>query len=203
MGALKNKHIIGLTGGIGSGKTTVANYFIELGIDIVDADEVAREVVEPGTPALKAIENYFGKDYLLTNGELNRAKLRETVFADNEKKLWLNQLLHPAIRESMLFQLAQTKSKYCLLVAPLLLENGLDQFVEKVIVVDVDENTQISRTLDRDGSSPETVKGIIASQIKRKDRLEKADYIINNQLTNLEETKQQVVELHNSLLAQI
>ncbi|QOL25890.1 dephospho-CoA kinase [Thalassotalea sp. LPB0316] len=192
---MSNKYIVGLTGGIGSGKTTIANRFIEKGIDVVDADEVARQVVEPGRPALTAIANHFGQDFIQANGSLNRTKLREKVFADEQAKLWLNQLLHPAIRQEMLAQLANSNSDYCLLVAPLLLENKLEQYVDTVLVIDVDEATQLARTANRDGSSEKTIKSIIASQISRKDRLARADHVIDNQHTDAKALATQIDKL--------
>lgn len=193
---MNNKYIVGLTGGIGSGKTTIANLFIKKNIDVVDADEVARQVVEPGQPALAAIVEKFGDNILLADGSLNRPKLREKVFSDEQAKQWLNALLHPAIRHEMLEQLSNTKSVYCLLVAPLLLENGLEKYVDQVLVIDVDEATQVDRTTKRDGSSEATIKSIISSQISREKRLAKADYIIRNQDCAGEKIQQQVDELY-------
>jgi len=193
---MNNKYIVGLTGGIGSGKTTIANLFINKNIDVVDADEVARQVVEPGQPALAAIVEKFGDNILLADGSLNRPKLREKVFSDEQAKQWLNALLHPAIRHEMLEQLSNTKSVYCLLVAPLLLENGLEKYVDQVLVIDVDEATQVDRTTKRDGSSEATIKSIISSQISREKRLEMADYIIRNQGCAVEKIQQQVDELY-------
>jgi len=193
---MNNKYIVGLTGGIGSGKTTIANLFINKKIDVVDADEVARQVVEPGQPALAAIVEKFGDNILLADGSLNRPKLREKVFSDEQAKQWLNALLHPAIRHEMLEQLSNTKSVYCLLVAPLLLENGLERYVDQVLVIDVDEATQVDRTTKRDGSNEATIKSIISSQISREKRLAKADYIIRNQDCAVEKIQQQVDELY-------
>ncbi|MDN3653578.1 dephospho-CoA kinase [Thalassotalea ponticola] len=193
--------IIGLTGGIGSGKTTVANMFAEFGIDIVDADVVARDVVAPGTPALAKIAEYFGADYILANGELNRAKLRERVFKVAKDKDWLNALLHPVIRQTMLTQCKQATSPYCLLVVPLLLENGLDQHVDKVLVVDVTVETQISRTIARDNNDKAQVERIIDAQISREQRVAAADFVIDNNNCSLAELKQQVAQVHKQLLA--
>ncbi|GLX85896.1 dephospho-CoA kinase [Thalassotalea loyana] len=198
---MNNKYIVGLTGGIGSGKTTIANLFINKKIDVVDADEVARQVVEPGQPALAAIVEKFGNNILLADGSLNRTQLREKVFSDEHAKQWLNALLHPAIRHEMLEQLSKTQSVYCLLVAPLLLENGLEKYVDNVLVIDVDEATQVNRTTKRDGSSEATIKSIISSQITREKRLAKADYIIRNQDCTVENIQQQVDEL-NQLFTQ-
>jgi dephospho-CoA kinase len=193
--------IIGLTGGIGSGKTAVSETFSRLGIDIVDADIVARDVVAIGTPALTTIVDKFGSDILLADGQLNRQKLRSLVFTNDDNKSWLNSLLHPLIRESMLCELKASTSPYCILVAPLLLENKLQKFVDRVLVVDVSIETQIDRTLTRDKSNRSEIEAIIASQISRADRLAAADDVINNDDITLIELKQQVEKLHQTYLS--
>ncbi|MCG7533246.1 dephospho-CoA kinase [Psychrobium sp. MM17-31] len=172
--------IIGLTGGIASGKTTVADMFATLGVDLVDADIVAREVVAVGTPALIDIEQHFGAGVIQENGELDRSALRNIIFNDENEKQWLNNLLHPLIRQTIVSQLNDCRSPYCILVAPLLLENNMQGMVNSVLVVDVDVATQISRTMARDGSSLEQARAIIASQIDREQRLKSADYVIKN-----------------------
>ena len=172
---------VGLTGGIGSGKSTVAAAFAALGITIVDADIVAREVVAPGSEALTQISAFFGPQVLGADGQLDRAKLRQIVFADAEAKNWLNQLLHPLIRQHMLAQLDNAASPYSILVAPLLLENQLNLLVDVVLVVDVTPETQISRTMQRDHNSAELVKAIMAAQCSRTERLSAADYVIDNE----------------------
>lgn len=190
-----SKMIIGLTGGIGCGKTTVSNFFAELGIDVIDADIAARIVVQPGKDALVAIEQRFGSDIIAADGQLNRAKLRRQIFSQPDDKTWLNNLLHPLIRQEIISQLRTAKSDYCLLVAPLLLENKLDKLVDRVLVVDVDEASQIARTIARDTSSETEVKRIIASQIPREQRLKYADDIIKNEHINLKEMQQLVIDL--------
>lgn len=190
-----SKLIIGLTGGIGSGKTTVTNIFAELGIDIIDADIVARLVVEPGSKALDKIEKYFGTDFITQQGQLDRPKLRSRIFSSTTDKDWLNSLLHPIIRQTILQQIDQAKSCYCILVAPLLLENQLNKLVNRVLVVDVDESTQITRTIARDTSSREEVQRIIASQMSREQRLKHADDIICNRDTDLETVRKKVLKL--------
>ncbi len=193
--------IIGLTGGIGSGKTTVSDAFATLGIDIIDADIVARDVVAIGTPALASIAKQFGPAVLLSDGSLNRAKLRTLVFANQDDKAWLNNLLHPLIRQSMLDQLSASTSPYCLLVAPLLLENKLQQYVDRILVIDVTVETQIARTLRRDQSNRSEIEAIIASQIARKERLAAADDIIDNENSTLLQVQQRVAELHQYYLS--
>lgn len=173
-------YIVGLTGGIGCGKTTVSNLFQALGVPVIDADIVARQVVQPGSACLNAITEHFGADILLENGELNRSLLREKVFSNSADKAWLNNLLHPAIRQNMLTKLAEIQSDYAILVAPLLLENGLEQYVQRVLVIDVPESVQLKRTLARDNSSEQQVKAIMASQLPRQQRLERADDVISN-----------------------
>ncbi len=172
---------VGLTGGIGSGKSTVATAFSELGIAIVDADIVARAVVAPGSDALAQISGHFGEHVLSADGQLDRARLREIVFADSTAKNWLNQLLHPRIRQQMLAQLDSAASPYSILVAPLLLENQLNLLVDVVLVVDVSPETQLSRTMQRDNNSAELVQSIMAAQCSRAERLAAADYVINNE----------------------
>jgi dephospho-CoA kinase len=196
-----SKLVIGLTGGIGSGKTTITNYFGELGIEIIDADIIAREVVAINSPALKAIAHHFGNDYLLPDGQLNRALLRSRIFSNEADKQWLNNLLHPLIRFNIVKQTKAAKSTYCILVAPLLIENNLLELVDRVLIVDVSETTQISRTLLRDSSSEQEVKAIIASQTNRTARVNAADDIINNDNSPLSEIKSAVISLNEKYFA--
>ncbi len=190
---------VGLTGGIGSGKSTVAAEFVRLGIQQVDADIVARQVVEPGTAALEAIVQQFGEALRNSDGQLDRSRLRQIVFNDETAKNWLNQLLHPLIRQEMLRQLADATSPYVLLVAPLLLENKLDQLVDTVLVVDVSEQTQINRTSVRDGSSESLVQSIMAAQCSREERLARANQVISNEGSS-DTLPAKVAELHRIFL---
>ncbi len=192
--------IVGLTGGIGSGKTTVANLFIELGIDIIDADIIARDVVAKGSPALHAISEHFGAEFIQVDGRLNRALLRQQIFSHDKDKLWLNNLLHPLIREQLFAQIKAASSPYCLLVAPLLIENNLTALVHRVLVVDVKESSQIARTTLRDKNSTEQVQAIINSQIGRESRLKHADDLLNNDDCSLTSLKASVLELHQAYL---
>ncbi|HBY84441.1 MAG TPA: dephospho-CoA kinase [Colwellia sp.] len=196
-----SKLIIGLTGGIGSGKTTIANYFVELGVEIIDADIIAREVVAVDSPALKAIAHHFGNDYLLADGQLNRTLLRSRIFSNEADKIWLNNLLHPSIRFNIVKQTKEAKSAYCILVAPLLIENNLLELIDRLLIVDVSETTQISRTLLRDCSSEQEVKAIMASQTSREARVNIADDIINNNDSSLSEIKTAVLSLDKKYLA--
>ncbi|WP_318515915.1 dephospho-CoA kinase [Photobacterium leiognathi] len=188
--------VIGLTGGIGSGKTTVANLFADTyGINIIDADIVAREVVEPNTFGLNAIIEKCGKEILLEGGTLNRAKLRDAIFSQPELKTWLNNLLHPLIREKMQQDINQSQSPYCLLVVPLMVENNLQTMTNRLLVVDVDEQVQIERTQQRDNVSIEQIENILASQASREQRLDAADDVITNNGDN-KALVSQVEQLH-------
>ncbi|MBC8949710.1 MULTISPECIES: dephospho-CoA kinase [Xenorhabdus] len=194
-------YIVALTGGIGSGKTTISNVFSSLGVPLVDADIIAREVVAPGTPALQAITEHFGADILLPNGSLNRAMLRQKIFAAPEEKQWLNALLHPLIQIETQRQLNQVTASYVIWVVPLLIENNLMHLAERVLVVDVPVEVQITRTMARDGVSREQVENILAAQASRQDRLEKADDVIVNHNSEQDITSR-VVELHQQYLKQ-
>jgi len=174
--------IVGLTGGIGSGKSTVARAFGSLGIGWVDADDVAREVVMPGEPALAAISERFGDAVLHADGTLNRAAMRSIVFEEPAERQWLESVTHPRVRERILVHLErlQRQSPYVLLVSPLLFESGQDKLVDCTIVVDVPVNLQLSRTLARDGVSESQVHAILAAQLPRDERLTKANDVIDN-----------------------
>ena len=191
--------VLGLTGGIGSGKSAVSAIFEELGIQVVDADIVAREVVEPGSVGFTKITAHFGDEILTSYGTLDRAKLRAIIFADESQKQWLNNLLHPLIRESMLSQLKQATSNYVILVAPLLFENGLEAYCNHTLLIDVPVDVQITRTTARDNVSVELAKQIIASQMSRADKQQKAGDILDNNRP-LEEVKTDVQKLHEKYL---
>ena len=194
--------IIGLTGGIGSGKTAVSETFEKLGITVVDADLASRVVVEKGKPCLEEIAKHFGDDILNENDELNRAKLREIIFNSDSEKLWLESLLHPAIAEQIKDELNASKSPYTILVSPLLLETNQRDFCDKVLVVDVPIELQMERTTKRDGVSEDQVKSIIKSQINRDERLELADEIILNE-GSIEDLEMIVRELHEKLISEL
>ena len=192
--------IIGLTGGIGSGKTAVSDLFQDLGITIVDADLASRVVVEKGREELNKISDHFGQDILTKEGELDRAKLREIIFNSEEEKLWLESLLHPAIAAQIKMELDSSKSLYTILVSPLLLETEQKNFCTKVLVVDVPVEMQIQRTSERDNVSEEQIKSIIASQIDRESRLEQADEVILND-GSIQDLKNKVKKLHIKFLS--
>ncbi len=193
-------YIVGLTGGIGSGKSTVADEFARLGADLVDADVIARDAVKPGSKCLKAIVEKFGVGILLGDYTLDRPQLRILTFSNLENRQWLNRLLHPAIRSEMLWQLHAAESAYCILVAPLLFENKLERFISTSLVVDVPIETQIARTCNRDNVDESQVKSIIAAQIERDERLAKADDVIDNNLP-WTQVKQQIPILHAKFMA--
>ncbi len=160
--------IIGLTGGIASGKTTVADLFQQhFDIDLIDADIIARQVVEPKSNGLVAIEQHFGSAVITEEGTLDRAKLRECIFSSEQEKQWLNSLLHPLIREQMLQEIKQVRSPYALLVVPLLIENKLQSMVDRVLVVDVLAKTQIQRTMQRDLLSEPQVRSFFVWTFSR------------------------------------
>lgn len=173
-------YTVALTGGIGSGKSTVANAFAQLGVDVVDADIIARQVVQPGQPALTALHERFGDTVLLQDGSLNRAKLRHIIFNSPTDKLWVNNLLHPLIHAETQRQLALARSAWCLWVVPLLVENGLQHLADRVLVVDVDRETQLTRTMARDNIGRDQAEKILSAQATREARLAVADDIIDN-----------------------
>ena len=191
--------VIGLTGGIGSGKSTVADLFREHGVFAIDADEVSREVVMPGEPALSAIAEHFGDSILNKGGTLDRAALRKRIFEDDSERAWLEDLLHPRINERLRHYLAEADSPYQLLVSPLLLETEQYRLCQHVLVVDVGHETQISRTMARDDNDREQIERIIASQMPREKRLAAAGDVIDNDQP-LDTVRHQVDELHRHYL---
>ncbi|MTC78048.1 dephospho-CoA kinase [Providencia sp. wls1916] len=193
-------YIVALTGGIGSGKTTVANEFAKLGVPLVDADIIARQVVEPNTPALICIQQHFGQNMLNHDGTLNRGFLRSVVFSEPKEKAWLNALLHPLIQQETQKQLQQVNYPYVLWVVPLLIENKISHLADRVLVVDVTREEQIERTIKRDDTNLEHVINILNAQASREERLSYADDIITNH-TNNTELPNRVAELHKQYLA--
>ncbi|MDX7997928.1 dephospho-CoA kinase [Xenorhabdus sp. Reich] len=194
-------YIIALTGGIGSGKTTISNVFSSLGVPLIDADVIAREVVASGTPALQAIVEHFGSDILLSDGCLNRPLLRQKIFATPAEKQWLNALLHPLIQTETQRQLSQITAPYAMWVVPLLIENNLMHLADRILVVDVPPEVQIERTMARDGVSREQIERILAAQVSRHDRLEQADDVILNHDSE-QDIIPHVLELHQQYLKQ-
>ena len=190
--------IVGLTGGIGSGKSAVSSQLKALGIVVVDADQVARDVVVIGSPALESIAQHFGVQILLEDGTLNRTKLRQCIFADKAQKHWLEALLHPLIGVAIAQQLALASSVYVVLESPLLLETSQHKTTDFVVVVDANETLQRERACQRDGVTREQIDAIIHSQMTRQKRLDKAHWVIDNR-QDLTHLKAQVLQLHDHL----
>lgn len=182
--------VIGLTGGIGSGKTTVCALFAERGVEIIDADLVSRKLVQPGSPALGHLTEHFGTEILLPDGSLNRPLLRQKTFTDKQVKQQLEAILHPLIRSAIVQQVARSNSAWLILAAPLLLESGSYNFVDRILVIDTDEQLQIERTCARDHCSADDVKRIMQTQWPREKRLRHADDIIHNSGDSVELAQQ-------------
>ncbi|KGE05318.1 dephospho-CoA kinase [Pseudohaliea rubra] len=197
---MNTRFVVGLTGGIGSGKTAVTDRFAAAGIAVIDADRAARLVVELGTPGLAAIAKHFGPGILDAAGWLNRAALRRLVFEDPAERAWLERLTHPLIGEEIARGLAAATSPYCVLSSPLLLETGQKDLADVLVVVDVPEELQLARTVARDGNDAELVRKIMAAQLTRAERLAGADIVIDNSGT-LADLDERVAELHGEFLA--
>ncbi|MCO1333673.1 dephospho-CoA kinase [Microbulbifer sp. OS29] len=190
---------VGLTGGIGSGKSAAAGYFRDLGIHVVDADWAARVVVQPGRPALEQIAQHFGADVLFESGELNRGKLRTLIFSNAHERKWLESLLHPLIRAEIISSLSRSQGAYAILESPLLIESGQHQLVDRICVVDLPETLQLERASARDNSQREQIRKIMAAQMTREQRLDKADDRLDN-TSGLRALKAQVEQLHQKYL---
>jgi dephospho-CoA kinase len=191
---------IGLTGGIGSGKSTVCTIFRELGVPVIDSDEIARELVAPGSAALQQITAHFGTQLLQEDGRLDRKQMRELVFNNPHKREQLEAILHPLIRQEMERQITLIHAPYLILAIPLLLEKGWQQQLDRVLVVDCSEGLQRQRATRRDDSSVHTIDHIIASQIPRSARLAAADDLIDNS-GSAASLRAQVEALHHRYLA--
>ena len=192
-------YVVGLTGGIGSGKTAASDYLASLGIGVVDADVVARDIVAIGQPALNQIAQHFGSDILQADGSLNRSALRTIVFHQPSERKVLESITHPAIRQRIQQQLASSTSPYTLLVSPLLFESGQYQFANRSLVIDASEDLQRQRASQRDGVSSEQIASIMAAQLTRAERLQKADDIVINH-GDLDELYQQLDLVHQRYL---
>lgn len=187
--------VIGLTGGIGSGKSTVAELFAKKGVTIIDADVITRELTRPGQAALKKIEEHFGKDILNNDGTLNRNKLRKIIFENLAEKQWLEKLLHPMVRDEMKRQAELAPSSYCIAVIPLLLETEKNPLIDRILVVDTPEAIQLQRALSRDKSSEAEIQAILDAQLSREMRMDAADDVIDN-WGSFEDLLPQVERLH-------
>lgn len=193
--------IVGLTGGIASGKSSVARLFEALGVPVVDADAIAREVVAAGTPGLDAVRARFGDGIIAADGQLDRAALRARVFSDDGARKQLEAILHPRIRRIMDERLRAASAPYAIAMIPLLLETGQQDRFDRVLVVDVTQATQLQRAQARDGTARETLQGILAAQMGRDERLALGDDVIDNE-GDPRDLPAQVARLHETYLAQ-
>ena len=193
------KFTVGLTGGIASVKSTIADFFADLGVPIIDTDVVAREVVRPGAPALSEIHAVFGDEVIASDGSLDRQAMRNIVFDDAGKRKTLESILHPRIRDESYRQAAAVAGDYVIIVVPLLYESPMKEHMDRILVVDVDEETQIGRLMERDDESREQACRILATQATREDRLSIADDVISND-GSLDDAKSAVLRLHESYL---
>lgn len=191
---------VALTGGIASGKTAVSDAFADLGVTIIDADIIARQVVEPETQGLTAIKNYFGSEVINSDGTLNRSLLRSIVFEDENERQWLNKLLHPLIRDRMQQLRENSDSSYSLSVIPLLFESKQWQEYDRILVVDCSKELQLKRLMQRDNSDLEQAEAILASQASREERLSIADDVLDNS-HDLQSMRSQVINLHSKYLS--
>jgi len=187
--------IIGLTGGIGSGKSTAAEIFAELGVPVIDTDIIAHELTRPGQPAVEEIAARLGRDVLSVNGDLDRDRLRRLVFQDPQKRLQLEQILHPRILDEVDRRIHRLNAPYCIVVIPLLFEKNLQARVDRTLVIDCPESLQRERVLQRPEMDPTQVDAILQSQLSREARRERADDIVTN-TTDLDTLRQQIMGLH-------
>ena len=195
--SIDGKHtlVVGLTGGIGSGKTTVAEGFSTLGVPVIDADQLAHALVEPGQPALDEIIAVFGKDCIAPDRQLRRDHIRQRIYSDNSLKSRLEAILHPKIRQRIKILLSKIKTPYCIVAIPLLLETQQTDLVDRILVIDTPEKEQLERVAARDGLSDNTIMTIMQSQTDRNTRLAAADDIIMND-SDLESLTDRILELH-------
>lgn len=191
---------IGLTGGIGSGKSVAALLFSSRGVPVIDTDEIAHTLVEPGQPAYDEIVHSFGEDILDGNRRINRDKLRERVFDNTTERQRLEAILHPRIREVVRAKIADLDSPYCIVVVPLLIESGFDDLVDRILVVDATENLQVQRTVTRSGLSEPEIRKIMSAQATRAQRLQRADDVIENN-ADRKHLEKEVERLHHWYLS--
>ena len=191
--------IVGLTGGIGSGKSAAGDFFIELGIDLIDADIISKNILDDNLKAKELFIEKFGKNYLDANNEINRSLLRNDIFKDHEKKELLESIIHPIVRNEINEFILKSNSIYKIVMVPLIYETKSQDFYDKIIVIDCDEDYQIERASQRDERSKEDIKNIIKNQATRKERQSIADEIILNNST-LDDLKNQVIKVHQRLL---
>lgn len=198
---MNNNYLVGLTGGIGSGKSTVASVFKRLGVKVVDADQASRAVVEPESETLKTIIDHFKGETLLVDGQLNRSALRDIIFNNPEHKAWLEGLLHPLINGWISQQLEQpTTSPYVILESPLLFETNQYKMINTSLLVDVSPELQIARASQRDRVNISQIQAIIDTQMSREQKVELADFIFDNSLA-MDSIEKRVIEFHNQFEA--
>jgi len=198
-GSSRQPLVVGLTGGIGSGKSTVSALFGSLGIPVIDADQLAHQLVEPGQPALAEIRSAFGERCITPDGRLDRSFIRQRVFSKNEEKHKLESILHPKIRSRILAWIAAVDTPYCIVVIPLLLETGQTDLVDRILVIDTSENEQLKRVAARDRLTDNVITAIMDAQADRETRLAAADDIIENS-SDMESLESQVKALHSYYL---
>lgn len=192
--------IVGLTGGVGSGKTLAANFFAELGVPIIDTDLLAREVVEPNTPGYKELINHYGNSILCSDKTIDRKKLKDIIFHDAKERQWLENTLHPLIRELTKKRVEAVSEPYCIIVIPLLAEKWPHPLINRVLVVDINPELQIKRLIERDHCTVELAQQMINAQATRDQRLALANDVIENN-TDVESLKKQVNDLHHYYLS--
>jgi len=191
--------VVGLTGGIGCGKSVAADFFARQGVPVIDADVIARDLVVPGSPILQKVVEHFGDSVLSENGQLNRQALREVIFNDSDERQWLEGLMHPVIRQQVDARVGALVSGYCVVVIPLLKDRLSYPMLDRVLVVDVDDAVQVQRACARDGISVDDVRKIIASQLPRGQRLSLADDVVTNN-ESLEDFRLELDKFHHFYL---
>ena len=187
--------IVGLTGGIGSGKSAAAKFFVELGVDLIDADNLAKNVLNKNSKGYELFINEFGEQYLDNNKNIDRDLLRKTIFNDSDKKNKLENIIHPQVRSDIEEFIKTSKSDYCIVVVPLIYETKSSSYYDRILVIDCDEEIQINRSAIRDNTENKEIKKIISKQASREERLSIADDVILNNRT-LDSLKEEVIKLH-------
>ena len=191
--------IVGLTGGIGSGKSAAANFFVELGVDLIDADDLAKNVLNKNSKGYELFINEFGEQYLDNDKNIDRDLLRKTIFNDSNKKNKLENIIHPQVRSGIEEFIRTSKSDYCIVVVPLIYETKSSSYYDRILVIDCDEEIQINRSAIRDNTENKEIKKIISKQASREERLSIADDVILNNRT-LDSLKEEVIKLHKKYI---
>ncbi len=191
--------IVGLTGGIGSGKSAAANFFVELGVDLIDADDLSKNVLNKNSKGYELFINEFGEQYLDNDKNIDRDLLRKTIFNDSNKKNKLENIIHPQVRSGIEEFIRTSKSDYCIVVVPLIYETRSSSYYDRILVIDCDEEIQINRSAIRDNTENKEIKKIISKQASREERLSIADDVILNNRT-LDSLKEEVIKLHKKYI---